>query len=297
VACRPRRTAAAGLYAFAVQNSNLVVMYHYVRPENSDGVTGITPEAFGRQLDLVEKQYRFVTLEEYLAQHEYESGMALVTFDDAVSDQYDYAFPVLEARDVPAVVFAPMRPFSDEADRWSTQHLLHGLAQHLGWAEFERRVDAVLGPVDLDQEAIDRIYHYEVPGKRRIKYTLAFAVKQPQVREVLTEINASVGLDPAEWFVSAAELREIQAAGHAIGGHGFDHVPYDTLTPKQQAADMHRAQAVMTEVCGAMTRALAFPYGRSTPETDGIAKGCGYSICFDTAGRVDAMVLENRLGS
>jgi peptidoglycan/xylan/chitin deacetylase (PgdA/CDA1 family) len=280
-----------------VQNANLVIMYHYVRPKNSDGVTGLSPEQFGRQLDLVAKRYRFVTLEEYLAQHEHSSGMALVTFDDAVSDQYDYAFPVLEARDVPAVVFAPMRPFSDEADRWSTQHLLHALAQHLGWAEFERRVDATLGPVDLDQEAVDRIYHYEVPAKRRMKYTLAFAVKQPQVREVLTAINASVGLDPADWFVSAAELREIQAAGHAIGGHGFDHVPYDTLTPKQQAADMHRAQAVMTEVCGAMTRALAFPYGRSAPETDGIAKGCGYSICFDTAGRVDAMALESRLGS
>ncbi|HTU30631.1 MAG TPA: polysaccharide deacetylase family protein [Solirubrobacteraceae bacterium] len=280
-----------------MRDSNLVVMYHYVRPENSDGVTGLTPEKFGRQLDLVGKHYRFVTLEEYLAQHEDESGMALVTFDDAVSDQYDYAFPVLEAHDVPAVVFAPMRPFSEETDRWSTQHLLHALAQHLGWAEFERRVDAILGPLDLDQAAVDRIYHYEVPAKRRMKYTLAFAVKQPQVREVLCEINRSVGLDAADWFVSAAQLREIQAAGHAIGGHGFDHVPYDTLTPKQQAADMHRAQAVMTEVCGAMQRALAYPYGSSAPETEGIAKGCGYSMCFDTAGRVDAMNLERELGS
>jgi peptidoglycan/xylan/chitin deacetylase (PgdA/CDA1 family) len=270
-------------------------MYHYVRPENSDGVTGITPQQFASQLDLVKRSYRFVTLEEYVVAHEQESGMALVTFDDAVCDQYDYAFPILEERDVPAVVFAPMRPFSDEGDRWSTQHLLHALAQHLGWAEFERRVDAILGPIELDQEAVDRIYHYEVPAKRRMKYTLAFAVKQPQVREVLTEINGSVGLDAADWFMSAAELREIQSAGHAVGGHGFDHVPYDTLTPKQQAADMHRAQAVMTEVCGAMRRALAYPYGRSAPETEGIATGCGYSMCFDVAGRVDTMNLEKEL--
>src|SRR4051794_14692788 len=113
-------------------------MYHYVRPSNSEGVTGITPQELGEQLDLVTARYRAVTAEEFVETHAEQSGMALITFDDAVSDQYDHAFPVLEDRGVPAVVFAPMRPYSDEADRWTTQHLLHALAQELGFAELER---------------------------------------------------------------------------------------------------------------------------------------------------------------
>ena len=142
---------------------------------------------------------------------------------------------------------------------------------------------------------MDRLYHYEVPHKRRLKYTLAFGVAQERVRTVLSQINEAVGLQAADWFVSAAQLREIQSAGHHIGGHGFDHVPYDTLTPKQQASDMHRAQATMTGICGAMTRALAYPFGRYTPETEAIARGCGYSYCFTTEERVDAKFLEQHL--
>jgi hypothetical protein len=202
---------------------------------------------------------------------------------------------VLEDRRLPAVVFAPMRPYSDERDRWSTQHLLHALPQHLGWTEFERRVDAILGDVLVDEETMNRLYHYEVPAKRRLKYLLAFTLDQPTVRDVLNEINGPVGLSSDDWFMSAAELRELQSAGHGIGGHGFDHVPYNTLTPKAQAADMHRAQLTMTECCGAMARAMAYPYGRSTPETEAIARGCGYTHCFDTDSRVNAKYLEEHL--
>jgi peptidoglycan/xylan/chitin deacetylase (PgdA/CDA1 family) len=276
---------------------NVIPIYHYVRPQNSDGVTGLTPQAFSAQLDLLARNYRFVTVEEFVETHRSETGMALVTFDDAVSDQYDYAFPILEEHAAPAVFFAPMRPYSDASDRWSTQHLLHAMAQHLGWAEFERRVNALVGDVEIDVETMNRLYHYEIPQKRRLKYLLAFTLRQDVVRNVLAEINATEGLRAEDWFASAEQLREMQSAGHAIGGHGFDHVPYNTLTPKEQAADMHRAQYWMTQVCGAMARALAYPYGRSTPETEPIARGCGYTHCFDTDGRVDCKYLEETLAA
>jgi peptidoglycan/xylan/chitin deacetylase (PgdA/CDA1 family) len=274
---------------------NLVTMYHYVRPENSDGVTGLTPEAFSRQLDLIGERYRIVTVEEFTETHDGQSGMALITFDDAVADQYVYAFPILEDHAVPAVVFAPMRPYSNESDRWSTQHLLHALAEHFGWSEFERRVDALVGEIKIDEESMNRLYDSEVPAKRRLKYLLAFVLDQANVRIMLAEINSTEGLRAEDWFMSAEQLREMQSAGHGIGGHGFDHAAYDTLMPKQQAADMHRAQVTMTEVCGAMARSLAYPYGRWTPTTEAIARGCGYTYCFDTDSRVDAKYLEDHL--
>jgi peptidoglycan/xylan/chitin deacetylase (PgdA/CDA1 family) len=278
-----------------VQTDNLIALYHYVRPQNSDGVTGITPDTFSGQVELIRSRYRVVTIEEFVETRHEQTGIALITFDDAVSDQYDYAFPILEDHGVPGVVFAPMRPYSDETDRWSTQHLLHALAQHLGWGQLEKRVDAAVGHVSVDEETMNRLYHYEVPAKRRLKYLLAFTLDQQTVRETLNDVNSSVGLSPDDWFMSAAQLREMQSAGHGIGGHGFDHVPYNTLSPKAQAADMHRAQLTMTRCCGAMARAMAYPDGRRTPETDAIARGCGYTFCLDTDSRVDAKYLEDHL--
>ena len=117
----------------AEATGNLVVMYHYVRPQNSDGVTGVTPDAFKLQIQAIRRRYRTVTVEEFIALRHEEEGLALITFDDAVRDQYDYAFPILEDLGVPGVVFAPMRPYSEETDRWITQLLLHALAHELGW--------------------------------------------------------------------------------------------------------------------------------------------------------------------
>ncbi len=273
---------------------NIVVTYHYVRPHNSDGVTGITPDTFRRHIAALDSAYRCVTIEEFIEREEDEDGLALVTFDDAVSDQYVHALPILEEYQVPSVIFAPMRPYSDESDRWTTQHLLHALAQHLGWQELERRVDERAGRVEVDVELMNRLYDYEVASKRRLKTLLAFVLDQRDVRTILADINESEGLQVEDWFMSPTQLLEVQRAGHAIGGHGFDHVAYDALNPKQQAADMHRAQEIKTNILGFMPRAIAFPYGAYTDETPRIARGCGYVYCFDL-GRVDAMHFEKHV--
>jgi peptidoglycan/xylan/chitin deacetylase (PgdA/CDA1 family) len=291
---------------------SLVVTYHYVRPENSEGVTGVSPDEFDAQLAAIGQSHRFVTVHEFIAMHDERARhpqrdtggdpIALVTFDDALRDQYEFAADVLDRRGVPAVFFAPMRPFADDAERgenrspWTTQHLLHALAEELGWRELERRVDEALGPVPIDAAAMNHLYHYEVESKRRLKYTMAFALPEPRARGVLQWINQSVGLLASEWFMSAHELLELQSSGHAVGGHGFDHVAFSNLTPREQAAEMQRSQAVMSRLLGAMPRSIAFPFGRSTSETAIIALGCGYTHCFTTENRVDAKYLDATLG-
>lgn len=280
--------------------ANLVVTYHYVRPVDSDGAVGVTPEEFRAHLRLIKTMYSPVTAEEFVAFHRERTGLALVTFDDALRDQFDHAFPILEDEGVPAVYYAPMRPYAPETDRWCTQHLLHALAHELGWSELERRLEPHLEPHTagrvIDRSEVDRLYHYETPHKRRLKYIIAFVLDHRTAGECLRRVNGAIGLRPEDWYMSAEELREVQNAGHALGGHGFDHIPFNTLTPKQQAGEMHRAQALMTRLFGAMGRTLAYPFGRFTAETPAIAQACGYTHCFSTEDRVDAKFLRSTLG-
>lgn len=301
--------------------SHLVVTYHYVRPTNSDGVTGITPGEFAEQIRLIRRSHRIVTVEEYVHSHALESNLALLTFDDAVRDQYVYAAPVMADLGVPCVLFAPMRPFSAPEEvgmydrtagrrpldgasgtdpRWCTQHLLHALAEELGWSEFERRVDEQIrelgaGEIDIDTERMNRLYHYEVSMKRRMKYIFAFALPHDRATEVLHSVNAGVGLSAGDWFCTHDQLNELQSAGHALGGHGFDHIAYTTLSPMRQAADMHMAMAVMSRRFGAMNRAMAYPFGQHDAATDAIATQLGYTHQFDTKSRIDAKFLRTHL--
>jgi peptidoglycan/xylan/chitin deacetylase (PgdA/CDA1 family) len=118
-----------------------------------------------------------------------------------------------------------------------------------------------------------------------------------QVTGLLRKLNRSVGLLPEEWYMSAEQLVALQDAGHSLGGHGFDHVALSTLSPEQQAVELHRAQAIMSRLFGSLPRTMAYPYGRSTEETETIARACGFTHCFSTLERVDAKFLRTVLGS
>jgi peptidoglycan/xylan/chitin deacetylase (PgdA/CDA1 family) len=294
---------AEGSAAADSANGHLVVTYHYIRERNSDGVTGLTPWEVEEQLGAIKARYRVVGVDEFVdgvksAKLKVKSadprGLALLTFDDALRDQV-VAAEILDKHGVTGVFFAPMRPYSDERDRWCSQHLLHALAQELGWGELERRVEPYLRGVTSDRGAADRLYHYEVPGKRRLKYALAFALCHERAAFVLREINAWVGLRAEDWYLTAGHLRGLQERGHALGGHGFDHVPYSTLSIPQQAADMRRAVATMNGLFGARPRALAYPFGRYTADTAELARACRYTYCFTTEERVDAKYVPDKL--
>jgi peptidoglycan/xylan/chitin deacetylase (PgdA/CDA1 family) len=276
------------------RRAHLVVTYHYIREHNSDGVTGVTPQEFAGQIRAIQAQYRVVTVEEFAVQHVHEGGLAVITFDDALRDQA-VAASILDDHGLPGVFFAPMRPYSDEPDHWCPQHLLHALADELGWAELKERVSPHLAGVEIDTDEADRLYHYEVPHKRRLKYALAFALPAAEAAAALREVNVRIGLRADDWYLTAAQLRALEDAGHALGGHGFDHVPYNTLSAQAQAADMHRAVHLMNKLFGTLPRALAYPFGRFTPVTAALARACGYIHTFTTEDRVDAKFVRDEI--
>ncbi|MEW6252363.1 MAG: polysaccharide deacetylase family protein [Planctomycetota bacterium] len=288
----PRSPSNAHGRLNARTDGHFVATYHYIRERNTDGVTGITPVEFAQQVRAIAAAFHVVTVAEFAAQHRRTTGLALITFDDALRDQWRAA-EILDSLRLPGVFFAPMRPYSQEADRWCPQHLLHALAEHLGWAKLERSLAPYLAEVTIDTAEADRLYHYEVPHKRALKYALAFALPAERTAQILREVNADVGLLASEWYLRADQLVKLEDAGHALGGHGFDHVPYSRLTPQAQAADMHRALRTMQAVCGARPRPIAYPFGGCDEATESIAAACGHTIGFTTANRIDAkFVLE-----
>ena len=92
------------------------------------------------------------------------------------------------------------------------------------------------------------------------------------------------------------ELVDLQRRGFTIGGHGFDHLPFSTMTPAAQHVDMRRARDVMDDLLGPRPRPIAWPFGRTTEDTPLIAQALGYTRCFNTEGRVDARDVMDVLG-
>lgn len=97
-----------------VRSRVLVLAYHAIADLSRDAVLaeyGVPPETFARQLDaLTARGHRFITLGRLLEALGGGSPLpersVLLTFDDAYADLLTTALPMLEARGIPAVVFA-----------------------------------------------------------------------------------------------------------------------------------------------------------------------------------------------
>ena len=60
-------------------------------------------------------------------------------------------------------------------------------------------------------------------------------------------------------------VRRIQAEGHVIGNHSWDHPDFTTLSQAAQKSQIDRTNTAIQAVTGQTPRLLRFPFGNSTP--------------------------------
>lgn len=108
---------------FNRQNGLRVLLYHSIT--NSPVADALTtkPADFERQISTLKKTgYTFISIPELLdksAHSSHYSKTIAVTFDDGYTDQHDFAYPILQAFQIPATIFLPTA-FLGDASRWDT---------------------------------------------------------------------------------------------------------------------------------------------------------------------------------
>ncbi len=88
-----------------------ILTYHSI--SSREGPTSIPADVFRAQMDMLAKTgTNVLSLDEFHDWHtgkiEAPIGSVVITFDDAFADFSDVAFPILDAHDFPACVFAPV---------------------------------------------------------------------------------------------------------------------------------------------------------------------------------------------
>ena len=94
--------------------------FHYVRPSFDQpypGIFGVTVEEFRAQLELLGRYGEYIGLSDIrswlLDGKSLPERAWLVTFDDGLREQYEYALPVLDDLRIPAVFFASTSPLHE----------------------------------------------------------------------------------------------------------------------------------------------------------------------------------------
>lgn len=199
----------------------------------------------------------------------------VVSFDDAYTDLFEHAYPVLKRLRIPAVCFVP----TDYVDRrlpfwWDVLHTAVDATTRrdvrLPWNE------SVVIPLDP-------------AGRARLLQTCKRHVKQlpdDQKDRAVNQVVASLGLDAGSLPVPPSTMTwsDIRSAMDVItfGGHTHTHAIMPVLSPERLESEVSLCRARLEQETGVRPQLFAYPSGAFNENVKAAVRRGGFDIAFST---------------
>jgi peptidoglycan/xylan/chitin deacetylase (PgdA/CDA1 family) len=317
VARRCRRGSAAACRDDLIMNETvcLAVTYHYVLDRSGAfaQLRGVDREAFAAQLDVLSAALEPIDWPKLCNWLRGPGAIPrrafLLTFDDGLAMHAEIVAPLLESRGLRGTFFVCGQPLATA--RMLPAHQIHRLQHALGEEGFAAAVMAAMAGAAAPRDATtdQKIPASGSHARARLNYLLTQSLapaERDRMLDALFERHVGDARDwAARWYLHAAQLAALQAAGHTIGAHGFRHEPYVRLTAQEQRRDIERSAECLSARLGRRARPFAYPYGYCDPTSQQACHRAGFVQAFTTEpvwiephsnahalGRVDTIALD-----
>jgi peptidoglycan/xylan/chitin deacetylase (PgdA/CDA1 family) len=273
-------------------------MWHYVRTAYatpSIDYHGVTPDAFGRQLDAIATDYLPIGWAELVAAMDDDQPLppdaVVLTFDDGLVDHHRTVLPALVERGLSGLFFILTREPGDGLTLGHRIHILRGV-----WPAEQIR-DAVLDRLSADDAAAyrqamatllsDRPVDRDDVWKRPLQRELADA--SGPILSALVEEVVGPEADVAEaLYLAPGQLDDLERAGMTLGGHTRTHPWLDALDLAHRRRELAAsARALASRSVGPWP--FAYPYGAVPGDAAALLAEAGFGAAFttDPADRAD----------
>jgi peptidoglycan/xylan/chitin deacetylase (PgdA/CDA1 family) len=272
----------------------IVVNYHYVRPRfehRFPGIHGVTVSALEAQLRLLGMVGEFVSASQL---RDAVRGSAtlparalLLTFDDGLREQVEYALPVLDALGIPALFFVNTGPIA--ARVVSPVHKTHLLRAQMPPGDFwalvhtEARRQGLEISWDVDPAEAAANYAWDPPQTAQLKFFLNH-ILAPDVRDALLAPCFRQVFGDDEAAISSVLYMEIEqlcalGARDYLGTHGDRHLVLGRVSRAVARHDIQTSLDRLISWTGVRPFALSYPCGSSVSATlDGAAAAADLGI-------------------
>jgi peptidoglycan/xylan/chitin deacetylase (PgdA/CDA1 family) len=277
------------------------VMYHYVRPSGAalPCLHYLPLDSFRRQLDHLQAAYKVASARDFasaLSGAELAGESLVLTFDDGLSDHYQYVLPELVARGLWAIFYVCTGPYSQA--KLLDVHKVHLALGSAGGARVLRELMSLLSEDMLQPEYVARLDqdlyrgHVEDSATAQVKRLLNFHVRLEHRSRLCGEVFLRTGGDERlavqAHYASVAQLRELRAAGMTVGAHSVTHRVLSQLSDAEQASEVMGSVATLRELLGERVETFCFPHGGAhtfTPHTLELLTAAGIEYCFSVEPR------------
>lgn len=259
--------------------SLLVLMYHRILPasdprsQNEEPGMTVTPESFRNHLSILSQYFDFISLSEWIDRQKKQLPLpakcCAITFDDGWADNYEYAFPTLQALSIPATIFLVSDLVGTHQQFWPEQ-----LAQ-LVTAIARDHPDKWSHPeVQWLREANTRYdFSASLPDREQISEIIASAKSLPdqEILSRLEHINQLFGIqqdNQNKALLDWSQVKEMIDSGLVeMGSHTCVHTRLDArITRDQLEQEVVTSKTTIETKTGQPVKTFCFPNGDYTQQ-------------------------------
>jgi peptidoglycan/xylan/chitin deacetylase (PgdA/CDA1 family) len=282
----------------------IVSNYHYVRQNfkaKFPSVFGVTPDGFKKQMGLFMNKADIVSANDLITNSDEilnsNNNYFFITFDDGLKEQYQFALPILEELQIPAVFFANSRNYEDK--KVSTVHKIHLLRSIIAPSDFLKLLANQNNAISISNSDYDKAkncYVYDDQETALLKYWLNFKMNfsaQEEIIKVIFDTYFDENEVLEELYLSENEIMQLSRKGF-LGSHTHNHYPIGFLSEKEMEFELKNSKVFFEKLTNAPIEMVAYPYGTPdscTAQVAEIAKSVGYKYGFTTTRGVNT--LEN----
>jgi peptidoglycan/xylan/chitin deacetylase (PgdA/CDA1 family) len=278
----------------------IVSNYHYIRPKYSakyPSIFGVTPAEFRQQLLLLINKGVFVNPTDLLNNSkqifESKEKFYLITFDDGLKEQFDYALPILDELEIPAIFFVNSSNFFQK--KVSTVHKIHLLRSIISPDEFLQQLfnfDSI-ELSDLESKRAKDIYQYDDEKSAILKYVLNFKMSFKEQEEVIKKLFGHYFDEEyvlGNLYMNEQSLKELAKRGY-LGSHSHNHYPLGLLDLESIKFELENSKKILETTTNSKIELIAYPFGTKEACTDSvgeIAEKAGFKLGFTTTRGVNS---------
>lgn len=290
-----------------------IAMYHYVRDlEHSryPDIKGMQVNDFRKQLEFLKSNFNPVRMEDVISTvkcgKELPNNSVLLTFDDGYTDNYTYAFPILDEMGLQGSFFIPGKTFT-------THTLLDVNKIHyiLASADIMELVKDVLDKMNYyrgteysypsndelwEEHAVaNRLDCKETIFVKRMLQTVLPEKLRNRISSDLFEKYVGISEEKLayELYMTEDQIMTMKRHGMYIGVHGYDHYWLNNLPIEEMHQDIDRALEVMEPFIDKDNWVMNYPYGEYSDAVVDYAKSKGACIGLTTDVRVADIGVDN----
>jgi peptidoglycan/xylan/chitin deacetylase (PgdA/CDA1 family) len=268
--------------------------YHYIREsfkQKYPSIFGVTPNEFDKQLKTLKNNGDFISplevennLDQVLSS---QQNHILITFDDGLKEQYNYALPILKKHNAHAIFFVNTINHTNKTT--SNVHKIHLLRSIISNQEIlgllKKCYDTPISNENI--EKAKQFYIYDEPESAIIKYQLNIEMDYKSQTHFLNKVFNNYFNEKEiseELYFSRSQIVELSRHGY-IGSHTHSHLPLGQLNEDAIIFELNESKTHLEAICERPINQIAYPYGNKAALNDRIsslAKSMSYKVGYTT---------------